>query len=957
MPGRILRILWHYIGFTGAWFFLITYLPFKWAISNSAIFAHRWANFEPLVLLLSIVISLALFVLNLYLSNYAPDARSGNRVPPFMLTTDFKNVGFFFGLKTIGFINKTTYFVSKPKDRDGNILIDGVVGMGKSAGIAKNVLMTWDTPIFTTDIKGELSVYYAKLKELGVVGRDYIIFDPNQEDGWGYDPYYLLRHGGEENLVQNANELAMSVIPLPPNTREPFWIEAAQNLLTAAILHFLDGDYGFIDTMTTILSTPIGELVEEIGDSDNENAKIFINMLTDLELKNIASIGTTISNRITVFATDPRLMSIFRNSQEKDSKYFSWLDLEDKHIFLCIDGDKITRWGSVVTLMTNQLIRSLERRPDKTTAEGKKILPILLLLDEIARFGKVSALLEGITTLRSKAVTFALIVQSLAQFDLHYGSNERKIIVGNCQYKALINVIDPDSQSYYSRIVGTSEVKKFSHSRNYDSWGLKETGRSKSWSFERESIVQPEDFGWLDEEIVLVTPKGYCRVDKLYAPREETLDEAIADPDLVDDLFYTPNPEPISWQIELFAIALKINKPLSISIPPLVVLFFTFFFLNYMGLRVNHFYESAFRVLNDYQYFTFSGAIVSFTLAMATIPLMVVNAASIIISLKKRPFARRLQKISIMATAIFAFGNLFSPFYMGGFWGYSSINERPLNTMLTLLLVLCLAALCAKRIIRGDGKPIMQTKTLATIAITTTIFYFSFFCFDLMRGQLGNFFNTAFVFFTMPGISFHGRVSAAMGFIIIPLLLVNIFSFFILLRKRTVNMKFVKATLIVTTVFTLVNFNAPFYRSFRVQQFFNELQFMQLVVLRNAVLVLCVAALVAFRRRPVESEPEIAAPVKKRPIRGKSAIIDYLAEKLSIDHNLLSQLSYKGVYDLNRYTKKYDVPAIECMNTTITCRNSSDIGIFAEIFAKFDGKQEIKLSKSIISKFNTWLRS
>jgi len=534
MTGK--RVLSYVLGFTGAWFFLITYIPYALMVEWGFGFAKNWGNIEPIVLLLSIAISLTFFCINCYLTFFsAPTAASGDNVPEFMMSTNIDDVGFFLGTKSKGFSAKTTFYVGKPQNRDGNILVDGVVGSGKSAAIAKNVLKTWTTPIFATDIKGELSQYYSKLMKIGEVSRDYIVFDPTQSDSWGYDPYYLLRHGGEENLVQNASELALSIIPMPKNIREPFWIEAAQNMLIGAILYCFGKGLSFSETMIKIQTTKIDKLMDEIDASDNQNAIMYINQLTDLEMKVLANIGTTIANKIMAFATDPQLKNVFRNSQDENSKCFTWNDLESKHIFLCVPSDKISRWGSMITLMTNQLIRSLERRPDKTTKEGKNLLPILLLLDEIARFGRINALLEGITTLRSKSVTFALFIQSLAQFDLFYGSNESKIIAGNCEYKAIIRVVEPQSQEYYSKLVGTSEVRKESGSTNYADDGLVETSSNKSWRFAREKIMQPEEFGWLDGEIVLLTPQGYCRVDKVFAPRLDDVEIGPTPPEKTDD--------------------------------------------------------------------------------------------------------------------------------------------------------------------------------------------------------------------------------------------------------------------------------------------------------------------------------------------------------------------------------------------------------------------------------------
>ena len=104
----------------------------------------------------------------------------------------------------------------------------------------------------------------------------------------------------------------------------------------------------------------------------------------------------------------------------------------------------------------------------------------------------------------------------------------------NCSYKAILNVTDPESQRYFSDMIGSIDVMKksisetvsASHGENSGwSWGDvltpsdgKSKSRSKSISASasvvREPIVFPHEMATLDD-ILLLTPKGFCRVNKL----------------------------------------------------------------------------------------------------------------------------------------------------------------------------------------------------------------------------------------------------------------------------------------------------------------------------------------------------------------------------------------------------------------------------------------------------------
>jgi type IV secretion system protein VirD4 len=195
-------------------------------------------------------------------------------------------------------------------------------------------------------------------------------------------------------------------------------------------------------------------------------------------------------------------------------------EINNTSVFLRFQEDKLEQWSSVTALMINQLFRTLERRADKGTGGGN-VTPVLVMLDEAARLGKIETIKNALATLRSKAVTICLIVQSLAQLDEIYGRDARRTIVDNCAYKAILSATDADSQEYFSRLVGTCEIEKESHGKNYDADSGIETGSNSHWGKFREPIIFPHEFAKL-KDIALMTPEGFCRVDKVYAEQANT---------------------------------------------------------------------------------------------------------------------------------------------------------------------------------------------------------------------------------------------------------------------------------------------------------------------------------------------------------------------------------------------------------------------------------------------------
>lgn len=149
---------------------------------------------------------------------------------------------------------------------------------------------------------------------------------------------------------------------------------------------------------------------------------------------------------------------------------------------------------------------------------------------------------NAVSTLRSKGVTICLMMQSLAQLDKTYGKESRQIIVDNCQYKAILSVTDPENQKIFSDMIGSTNVRKMSVSDSSSESRGKNSGSSTaettnfsdgksegisksittSRSGVREPIIFPHELATL-QDILLVTPEGFCRVDKAPCYKESVV--------------------------------------------------------------------------------------------------------------------------------------------------------------------------------------------------------------------------------------------------------------------------------------------------------------------------------------------------------------------------------------------------------------------------------------------------
>ena len=292
----------------------------------------------------------------------------------------------------------------------------------------------------------------------------------------------------------------------------------ARNFLSGAIAYYFDRGYSFIETILLMQQTSVSNLCSEIMTSNCDLAKMFVNEISDMKAEHKAAIGTDVKQHTMVFATDPDIQYAL-SPDEDGSGSFSWEDIvmnkDAPNVFLCLDQSRLEQWSGVIRLMVTQLIRQIERRPDKHSPRGSTTEPILLLLDEFPLLGRMDVIAEAMTTLRSKKVTLYIVIQSIAQLDAVYGSETRKILVDNCQYKSILNVTEPDTQKYLSSMIGTVPTAKVSVSQSLNFYMEQSIWGTQIQEI-REPLIFPHEFS-TNRDIWLHTPYGFFSTIKLSA--------------------------------------------------------------------------------------------------------------------------------------------------------------------------------------------------------------------------------------------------------------------------------------------------------------------------------------------------------------------------------------------------------------------------------------------------------
>lgn len=389
----------------------------------------------------------------------------------------------------------------KSESEKGSTLVVGGSRSGKTSGIAIPTLKSWQGNVFAIDIKGELYDTTAKSRNFEFVKR----FNPCDQTAYGYNPFYPLANA--RNIVQEVKNIALAIIPPTNEGNQKFWVESAQDFLSGAILFYYGYGLNFSETMIKIKSNPANKTVDIIMESDNEKAKAKMSQFSGMDEKTLGGIFAEVSRNIDIFATDDDLIRALNGTGD----YITPQDLENGYdIYCCIEEHLLEQWRPLMTMICNQFFKFFEQR----NLDNDK--PILFLMDEFPRLGRIESIMGGLSTLAGRNVHLALIIQSKSQLNATYGKDNANIITDNCNYKAILKASEPETQKWCAELVGKYDKEKLSSSYNADMLGMgKGTGQGKTT--EQRFIIEPSEFGYLAEngKLVLLAPSGYKMLDKI----------------------------------------------------------------------------------------------------------------------------------------------------------------------------------------------------------------------------------------------------------------------------------------------------------------------------------------------------------------------------------------------------------------------------------------------------------
>ena len=373
-------------------------------------------------------------------------------------------------------------------------------GKGKTSSLLIPTLRSWTGSSMTIDISGDISKNCPDMENK-------MVFEPEDPNTITYNVFSMI---DKMNTTDEQNEalcqLAILLMPESPNMNDNarFFLMNGRKILMASLIAFYHENLDFCEICRKIVSSSWQALFNEIDATGDQEAVMYINGFVGANEANTAGCYQQTCEAINLFATNKNVInSVRRPGNGKTALEPSYI--ETSNIFVIVQDEKLELYAPLMNIIVSQFMQYISSR----VVEKGKSKTILLALDEYASLHIDSGMiLEATRKYRKRLCRLMILTQNLADLIILYGQNVTRGLIGNFDYKVLLGGLgDLESLETFSKLIGYKETKKRSVSRSA-------SGTSRTESEDKEYIIEPSELDRLGDDMILISPEGYFRLQK-----------------------------------------------------------------------------------------------------------------------------------------------------------------------------------------------------------------------------------------------------------------------------------------------------------------------------------------------------------------------------------------------------------------------------------------------------------
>lgn len=410
--------------------------------------------------------------------------------------------GLIFGMQDKKYV---TLPVGKEGMRDGvSAVVLGSPGSGKSVFLTNFLLNNFQqknpTPVFCLDIKPELA-----RKSVNMDNKNVKIVDFTDRLKAGWDVYYsIAKETKDDEKMRCFDGIARSLI-VSSNPKDKFFVNNARTILKFLLLYYFYKDFGFIDSITKIISEDVGEHIKKVLKDKEycpENSLVYngLKKYADKDSEAMQDIVLTLQEHLNIFLNNNVRYQLRDNPIKACPENIN----NGISVFVCLPMYLLDEYEDLLRLIVYQTISCMERRGENWKQGA------VLILDELARLGKLD-LMGFLATNRSLSTSCIMCFQDFSQIEKIYSKEEARTLMNLSEVTYVLSCKDQETTKVLSDLIGEYREEKVSHNRS----GLMHcaTGQ-ENVSSEYRRIMETSDFQTLRErkEAILILYGKYFRI-------------------------------------------------------------------------------------------------------------------------------------------------------------------------------------------------------------------------------------------------------------------------------------------------------------------------------------------------------------------------------------------------------------------------------------------------------------
>lgn len=386
-----------------------------------------------------------------------------------------------------------------PEGKNGNILVIGGSGAGKSASfVIPNALQMLGSYVFT-DPKGELYDRTAGIfKKRGYDIHVINLVDPRYSDG--YNPLAHIRGTID---VDTIAKIISDKEGKDRKSSDPFWDQTSEALLKAVMYYILLNRPKEEHSLASCLA-----LVRLGGENEGEDLRdLFMSLPFDNPARKAFEtirLGSekTFSNILVSLAAK---LEAFDSKEIAAMTSTNTIEFEDlitrKSVLYFITPATNDTYNFLMNIFFSQMLDRLYDFAD--TQGGTLPTPLFLILDEFANIGRIPRFEQILSTCRSYRINISIILQSIDQLIAIYDEKVTENIMANCSTHLFLGSNAQKTLETFSKQLGEKTITRDNVSKSTDK-DSNFSGRNYSDQIMSRALMTPDELRRMDSNECII---------------------------------------------------------------------------------------------------------------------------------------------------------------------------------------------------------------------------------------------------------------------------------------------------------------------------------------------------------------------------------------------------------------------------------------------------------------------